>query len=102
MEEMKMMNNMTKMILTAWLADNLGKIVNKNDIIVNGNKVSWETMNKYIKTESVWERFEVTEEEYESYDAEELSYYGIEEDENGYYGETMVGYKVIGWKVTVG
>lgn len=93
-----MMNNMTKMILTAWLANNLEKVVDKDDIVINGNKVTWETMNKYVKVEPIWERYEVTEEEYENYDAEELSYYDINEDENGYYGVTFVGYKVIGWK----
>ena len=52
------MQSFTKYILTGWLKSNQGKIVNRNHYVCfEDKKVTWETMERYILTKQIYERY---------------------------------------------
>lgn len=100
-----MMNEKTSMVLNGWMALNVGKIVKEQQIVFNGNSVTWNTMRRYIQLKPMTVRNYYTMNEIVNMlndcacndCSNDDWFYQI--DENGrIYSDDFDGYEIVGWK----
>ena len=51
-----MMNKKTERVLTAWMDENMGKVVSGGPAVVGDERVAWDTVMRYVSIEPVIKR----------------------------------------------
>lgn len=100
-----MMNKKTERVLTAWMNENIGKVVSSGPAEVDNERVAWDTVMRYVHIEPVIKRYYYSVKELvgllnscageDCYCAD----WHFEIDDNGkVFTDELVGYIVKGWR----
>lgn len=100
-----MMNKKTERVLTAWMNENMGKVVSGGPAVVGDERVAWDTVMRYVHLEPVIKRYYYSVKELVGLlnscagdDCYDVDWHFEIDDDGRVYTDSFEGYLVKGWR----